>query len=112
MSIFRVFTGNDGESHFEDVTPEEFANIANTRGPGEITLGQRPADYFSDYHTAPRHQYVVTLSGYAELEVADGNKRQMGPGDVLVAEDSTGHGHILRHLGNEPRISISVPLAD
>ena len=112
MSIFRVFTGNDGESHFEDVTPDEFAIIANNRGSGDISLGQRPADYFSDYLNAPRHQYVVTLSGYAVLEVADGSKRQMGPGDVLVAEDLTGHGHILRHLGNEPRIFISVPLAD
>ena len=110
MSIFRVFSGDDGESHFEDVTPEQFAEIANRRGPGEISLNQRPSDYFSDYHNAPRQQDVMTLAGRAELEVADGSKRQMGPGDVLIAQDLTGHGHILRHLGNEPRVSISVPL--
>ena len=110
MSIFRVYSGDDGESHFEDVTPEQFAEIANRRGPGDITLNQRPSDYFSDYHNAPRQQYVMTLAGRAELEVADGSKRQMGPGDVLIAQDLTGHGHILRHLGNEPRVSISVPL--
>ncbi len=110
MSIFRVYSGDDGESHFEDVTPEQFAEIANRRGPGEISLNQRPSDYFSDYHNAPRKQYVMTLAGRAELEVADGSKRQMGPGDVLIAQDLTGHGHILRHLGNEPRVSISVPL--
>ena len=45
MSIFRVFSGDDGESHFEDVTPEQFAEIANRRGPGEISLNQRPSDY-------------------------------------------------------------------
>lgn len=111
MSIFRVYTGSDGESHFEELTPDQFAEIANNRGPGDITVSQRSADYFSDYHNAPRRQYVVTLAGQAELEVADGSKRQMGPGDVLVAEDLTGHGHILRHLGTEPRISFSVPLA-
>ncbi len=112
MSIFRVFSGDDGESHFEDVTPEQFAEIANRRGPGEISLNQRPSVYFSEYHNAPLQQYVMTLAGRAELEVADGSKRQMGPGDVLVAQDLTGHGHILRHLGNEPRVSMSGPLAD
>ena len=111
MSIFRVYSGDDGESHFEDVTPDQFAEIANRRGAGDIGLNQRSSDYFSDYHNAPRLQYVMTLSGRAELEVADGSKRQMGPGDVLIAQDLTGHGHILRHLGNEPRVSISVPLA-
>ena len=111
MTIFRVYSGNDGESHFEEVTPDQFAEIANRRGPGEIGLNQRPSDYFSDFHNAPRLQYVMTLAGMAELEVADGSKMQMGPGDVLVAEDLTGHGHILRHLGSEPRVSISVPLA-
>ena len=62
MSIFRVYSGDDGESHFEDLTPEQFAEIANRRGPGDISLNQRPADYFSDYHNAPRQQYVMTLA--------------------------------------------------
>ena len=81
MSIFRVYSGDNGESHFEDLTPEQFAEIANRRGPGDISLNQRPSDYFSDYHNAPRLQYVMTLAGRAELEVADGSKRPMGPGD-------------------------------
>ena len=39
--IIRIYTGDDGESHFQDVTPDEFAAIANNVGPGEITVGQR-----------------------------------------------------------------------
>ena len=112
MRITRVYSGNDGESHFEDLTPDQLAEIVNRRGEGPINLGRRPSDHFSDYHNAPRRQYVVTMAGQAELEVADGSKRQFGPGDVLIAEDLTGHGHILRHLGDEPRVSLSVPLAD
>ena len=111
VQIVRVYTGSDGESHFEDVTPDQFAEIANKLGTGPITVNRRPSPSFSDYHNAPRQQYVMTLAGRAELEVADGSKRQMGPGDVLIAQDLTGHGHILRHLGNEPRVSISIPLA-
>ena len=112
MKIIRVFTGDDGESHFEDITPEEMSTIVNRLGPGDITLGLRPSPSFSDYHNAPRRQYVVNLSGTAEFEAADGTKVQMEPGDILVAEDLTGHGHIARSLGDTPRASLAIPLAD
>ncbi len=112
MKIIRVFSGDDGESHFEDVTPEEMATIVNRLGDGDITLGLRPSPSFSDYHNAPRRQYVVNLSGTAEFEAADGTKVQLEPGDILVAEDLTGHGHIARSLGDTPRASLAIPLAD
>ncbi|HCP23222.1 MAG: hypothetical protein FI717_02760 [SAR202 cluster bacterium] len=112
MKIVRVYSGDDGESHFEDVTPEEMANIVNRVGPGDISLGLRPSPSFSDYHNAPRRQYVVNLSGTAEFECADGSKVQMEPGDILVAEDLTGHGHIARSLGETPRASLAVPMAE
>ena len=112
MKIIRVFTGDDGESHFEDVSPEEMTKIVNRVGEGDITLGLRPSPSFSDYHNAPRRQYVVNLSGTAEFEAAAGTKVQMEPGDILIAEDLTGHGHIARSLGDTPRASLAVPLAD
>ena len=112
MKIIRVYSGDDGESHFEDVSPEEMAGIVNRLGSGDITLNDRPSPSFSDYHNAPRRQYVVNLSGTAEFESADGTKVQMEPGDILVAEDLTGHGHIARSLGDTRRASLAVPLAD
>ena len=110
MKIVRVFSGDNGESHFEDVTPEEMVDIANRLGEGDIQLNARQAPSFSDYHTAPRRQYVLHLLGRAEYECADGSKAQMSPGDVLVAEDLTGHGHIARSIGDEPRISLAIPM--
>ena len=95
-----------------DLTPEQFAQIVNNLGAGPITLNCRPSPSFSDYHQAPRRQYVVNLSGVAEFETADGTKRRLAPGDVLVAEDLTGHGHIARSIGEEFRVSLAVPLAD
>ena len=112
MKIVRVFSGDDGESHFEDITPEEMVGIANRLGEGDIQLNARQAPSFSDYHTAPRRQYVMHLLGRAEYECADGSKAQMGPGDVLVAEDLTGHGHIARGLGEGERYILAVPLAE
>ena len=112
MQIVRVYTGTDGESHFEDVTPDQFAEIVNRLGDGPITVNRRPSPSFSDYHQAPRRQYVVNLSGVAEFETANGSKRRLYPGDVLVAEDLTGHGHIARSIGEEFRVSLAIPLAD
>lgn len=112
MQIVRIIAGDDGESHFEDVAPEEMVAIAKRLGEGDIQLNARPAPSFSDYHTAPRRQYVLRLLGTAEYETADGSKRQLVPGDVLVAEDLTGHGHIARGLGEGQRYILAVPLAD
>jgi hypothetical protein len=99
-------TGADGESHFEDLTPEQLAQIVNNLGEGPITLNCRPSPSFSDYHQAPRRQYVINLAGLAEFETADGSKRRLSLGDVLVAEDLTGHGHIARSIGEEFRVSL------
>ena len=112
MQIVRVFSGDDGESHFEDVTPEEMVEIAKRLGEGDIQLNSRQSPSFLDYHTAPRRQYVLHLLGTGEYETADGSKRQLGPGDIIVAEDLTGHGHIARGLGEGQRYILAIPLAD
>ena len=111
MRIIRVFSGDDGESHFENLTLEQLVDLVNRSGEGPINLGQRPSDFFYDYHPAPRRQYVVIMGGRVEVEVADGKKRELGPGDVLIADDLTGHGHIQR-WGDEPGVFLSVPLAN
>ena len=60
----------------------------------------------------PEHWNVDVSPETAEFEIADGTKRRLVPGDVLVAEDLTGHGHIARSIGDEFRVSLAVPLAD
>ena len=112
MQIVRVYSGDDGESHFEEITADQFAEIVNNVSDDTINLGRRTSPTFSDYHNAPRRQYVVNMSGVAEFEVADGTKIRMYPGDVLIAEDVTGHGHIARSIGDEFRVSLAVPLKD
>jgi quercetin dioxygenase-like cupin family protein len=108
--IVRVYSGDDGESHFENLTPDQMAEIVFPLGDGAVTFSQRPSPTFSDYHTAPRRQYVVNIAGIAEFEISDGTKVRMVPGDILVAEDLTGHGHIARSIGDEPRISLAIPM--
>jgi hypothetical protein len=51
------------------------------------------------------------LSGGAvELEVGDGTKRRLGPGSLLLAEDTTGRGHISRAVDDQPRVSLFITL--
>lgn len=111
MKVVRIFTGSDAQTHFEDLDIETFAKLAANVGEGSIRLNRGPAKSFSDFHNAPRRQYVVVMSGELEIEIGDGTKRRLGSGDVLVAEDLTGKGHITRGVGEELRISLSVPLA-
>ena len=66
----------------------------------------------NDWHVAPRRQLVITLSGRGEIEVTGGKKISVGPGNIELAEDLTGKGHITRVVGNEDRVTIQLPLAD
>ena len=55
---------------------------------------------------------MITLSGQGEVELAGGKKIHLGPGNIQLAEDMTGKGHITRTLGTEDWITLAVPLAD
>lgn len=66
--------------------------------------------YFSDWHIAPRRQYIITLSGEAEIGLKDGTVHRLGPGDVNLAEDLTGNGHTTRVVSDVPRVSATVHL--
>ena len=114
--VARVYTGSDGESHFEDLEIElsdlgAIGAMSKALPAKSILFRETGADYDLDFHNAPRRQYVIMLSGgRVELEIGSGEKRVLGPGDVLLAEDTTGRGHISRALDPEPRRSIFVAL--
>ena len=120
-TIWRVFSGADGESHVERM-PLALTPFLDSEGAhGEatplqacagITFRVSPPGYVLDWHCAPRRQYSLSLSGRAEVEVGDGTKVQLGPGDVLLAEDLTGRGHVTRVVGHEPRFYAVVPLTE
>jgi quercetin dioxygenase-like cupin family protein len=117
----RVYTGEDGKSHLEDLAPpfQSFVDTEGAYGEGTpmedangMTIRIAQPGYLLEWHCAPRRQYTITLSGVAEVEVSDGTKRQVGAGDVLLAEDLTGEGHITRVISEDPRYYIVVALGD
>ena len=75
-----------------------------------IFFRETSGDYNWDWHNASRRQFLIVIKGKMEIVVGDGSQRQFGPGDVLLAEDTTGRGHISRAVDKQPRTSIFVTL--
>ena len=112
----RIFTGPDGQTHAEEVemklTPRGGDELSETIKVTSLQFRRTPPNYFVDWHHAPRRQYVITLSGRGEIEIADGKKVPLGPGHILLAEDLTGKGHISRGVGSDDRVSLFIPVGD
>ena len=117
MAIVRVYTGPDGQSHFEDIQPTleprgDRSDGGTVYEAGGIVIRRFDPSRSNAWHHAPGRYCVFTVSGAVEIEVGDGTKRTLGAGDILIAEDTTGQGHYTREVGKEPRVSIFVPLRD
>ncbi len=114
--IVRMYTGSDNRSHFEDLASNfELGPLATKSvggSAGSIEFVYQPVGYTIPMHPAPRRQYVITLQGRSEIEVGDGTIRSFGPGDVMLAEDTHGEGHITRIVGSIARISAQVSLKE
>lgn len=116
MRLFRLYTGQDGQSHMQELTlPFELDGHAE-RTPMQPATGvmfsRMAPGTFMDWHNAPRRQYVITLSGAVEIGLGDGSVHRVNAGDGILAEDLTGRGHTTRAVGNEPRVSMAIPLKD
>ena len=114
--ITRLYTGPDGQTHAEEVeakfTTGGTNDVFKMVGTSGAELHRAPAGRVSDWHTAPRRQYVITLSGRGELEVSGGKKIPVEPGHIELVEDTTGKGHITRVIGTEDRVTLQLPVSD
>ncbi len=96
MKLARIYTGDDNQSHFEEL---ELPMDAQRRATSEwlegakVAFGESAALPRQDWHHAPRRQLVAVLSGALEIEVGDGSVRRFGTGDYFLADDLSGQGH-------------------
>lgn len=105
-SIFEEDEIGLAEQHVVDgVPPMAIGGVPATGG----ALFVRSAAFDSAPHPAPREQWVVMLRGTIEVEVTDGGKRRFGPGDLVLATDTTGTGHVTVGLGEPPFEALFVP---
>lgn len=105
MKYKRLFTGADGQSHFEDAKLE-----ANSFPTTSVIFGDATDIQEITWHHPPAPQFVIMLQGAMEIEVGDGTKRVFNPGDILLAADTTGQGHITRAASSGKRTYMVVPV--
>jgi quercetin dioxygenase-like cupin family protein len=113
----RLWTGDDGQSHFEqgwiDLPSGDRGDaVSGVVEAVSISFRETHEGGAFDWHDAPVRQLVLTLSGTLEFETRGGERFTLAPGDVLLAEDTTGGGHRWRSLGDIPWRRAYVILAD
>jgi quercetin dioxygenase-like cupin family protein len=109
--ITRVYTGPDGQTHAEETEAAFTAGgVLKLKEVTGAELHRMSPSSAADWHRGPRRQYVITLSGTGEMEIAGGQKIPVGPGHVSLIEDTAGKGHITRNF--EDRLTLQLPLAD
>jgi hypothetical protein len=117
MKVTRLYTGPDGKTKVEEyevpLKPQgRGTELSSTVAVKSLQFRRTNKDYNLDWHPAPARQFVITLSGESEIELEGGRKLRLGPGHILLAEDTTGQGHISRAVGTGDRLSLFIPLAD
>ena len=136
MAFVRLYTGPDGESHFEDLdipyditdlSPDSKTWSSSSLRPGltqdhslsgiftpktkGVIFGRQQKGPVREIHSTPHRHYYVGVAGMGEIEVGSGEVRRLGPADVWLLEDTRGKGHITRVV-EEPWIWVGIMLED
>lgn len=105
--VVRVYATADGGSRVEELTISPDAKpIAVTRMTAGAYRGSGARA--PDWHTAPRKQFAINMTGELEVELTDGTRRRIGS-DLVFLEDTTGKGHVTRALGPITNVFLHVP---
>jgi len=103
----RIWTDECGDSIFEegsiDLSLGERGDVlSETLGAASISYRETEAGGTFGWHDAPARQFVITLSGTLRFQTKSGSDFTIRPGDVLLAEDTTGSGHSWKLVGTDP----------
>jgi quercetin dioxygenase-like cupin family protein len=118
----RLYADRDGESHFEDVEitfqemdfvpPAPPVLLSPFEPANQYGFEVVPPGYHGDWHPAPSRVLAIYLSGEGTIEASDGEVRRIRPGTILLAEDTTGKGHISRNTGSSEALVAILQLPD
>lgn len=118
LSYVRIYADAQGESHFEDVeVPLSLIEVAPGISPlfasgfneaSRYAFLRAEPGWREDWHPAPQRQFLVYLAGVTDFRVSDGEVRKIGPGTILLAEDTVGTGHISEVVGEEDVVAVLI----
>lgn len=99
LPYWHVWTGKDGVSRQTRCEIEPFDLRAIAAGAdaqwqhqeetpvSAINFSVLPVGWFGDWHENPKPQWIVPLAGRWFVETMDGQRVEMGPGDLSLGED-------------------------
>lgn len=127
IDYWYVWTDQDGVSHQSRRQIEDFIQkgiapdtspqwLAKLKQPGAtITYTVLPVGWVGNWHENPKPQWIVPLSGHWFVETMDGQRVEMGPGEISFGgdqgtkEDAHGHkGHLSGTVGDAPAVLMMV----
>ena len=121
-TYLRIYADDEGESHFEDVELAFREADFVPPAPPVLMSAFEAATLFGfervhpgwhgDWHPAPKRVLAIYGAGEGEIEASDGEIRPLTPGTILLAEDTTGKGHITRVTGPGEVLVVIVLLPD
>jgi hypothetical protein len=111
--IFHLYTGPDGLSRAEQLPLNQpaGADVAQLlrRNAERVTIGGMAGNGGYGFHVANQPTLLIPLFGTMIIELHDGSTVALRHGDLAIAEDCSGKGHISRS-GPEGSFMVSVQL--
>ena len=123
VNYVRLYTDEQGESHFEDLelelAPVDFAppagplNFAPFLPVEQSRFLGIPVGWAGEaYHSVPSRQVFCVLKGEFQGTASDGTSRNFPVGSILLLEDTRGKGHSTRNTAEVEWLIFVVTLAD
>jgi hypothetical protein len=128
VPYWHLWTDHDGISHQTRCTLSEFENAAiqpeaapqwigaKTKDSATVFVTVLPVGWIGAWHENPKPQWIIPLSGRWFVESMDGQRVEMGPGEISFGEDKNTrrlngkHGHLSGTVGSEPAVLMIVQL--
>lgn len=116
MRVHNLYADENGVSHFRDLEIDWVESVrasqrSRTYPVSGMVFRQNEGDYALDWHPAPRRQWIINLDAGVRLTTGDGETRTIGAGEVILAEDLHGRGHLSESLSQTLRHSILIHCA-
>jgi oxalate decarboxylase/phosphoglucose isomerase-like protein (cupin superfamily) len=122
MKYIRIYSDENGESHFEELDIEfksmDYAppapplDVSQFMPANQYAFLRAPVGWSGDWHPAPFRQIHFYLAGEVDAEVSDGETRTIKAGDVVLVEDTSGKGHRSQNVGSTEGLIAVVKLDD
>src|SRR5512137_1747877 len=120
VSYHRIYADAQGGSHFDTVkVGQNLATGAPPAAPFYVS-GDNPASkyrfytfqpgWIGDWHPCPARQFLSLMSGAVEMKTTDGTVRKLGPGDLVLLEDTSGMGHVTKNISDGYTTFLVVPV--